>query len=370
MISVQNSTRVQPYIFFLLLCLSCTPQTQQDNIKPFVTDITESVYASVFIKPETSYFPQPTRPGVIKHIWVEEGELVQKGQPLFQLSPSPEVKLRLNNASLTLQEMKENYSGENSLLLNIESELRFLQQQLTLDSVNLFRQQRLWAQNIGTKIDLERAELAYEATQNNYNVLQKKYTQTLLNLENQYKKALNQMRTEQDQLEDFYVRSEINGFVYDIHKKEGEFIGSQERFAEIGSKDQFLVEMEVDEIDITKVDRGDTVAISLDAYPNEVFVAHIHKIYPKKEEITQTFRVECIFIETPPKLYYGLSGEANVLVERRKNVLVIPSEYLLQGNKVLTANGEQSVRVGVKNMKFVEIVSGIDTTTFILKPQL
>jgi hypothetical protein len=79
--------------------------------------------------------------------------------------------------------------------------------------------------------------------------------------------------------------------------------------------------------------------------------------------------VEAEFKELPPKVYYGLSGEANIVVSTRDNAIVIPAEYLLGDNKVLTEEGEKSVQVGIKNLKFAEILSGIDTTTSLLKPE-
>ncbi len=352
----------------LLAALSCNPNHDGEMLRPAVTDITESVYASVFIRPKVSYFPQPIRSGIIKEVFVEEGEQVKKGQLLIKISPTADVKNRVSSANINLQEAKENFVGENNLLLNIELELKTLREELSLDSINYFRQKELWAQNIGKKIDLERYELAYVATQNKYEILLKKRAQTLNNLENQYKKARDLAEAEQTQLEDFALRSTINGLVYALYKEEGELISAQERLAEIGSADDFVIEMDIDEEDITKINIGDTVAITLDAYANDVFIAQVSKLLPKKDETTQTFRVESTFLRGPSKLYNGLAGEANIIVDKRKNAMVIPSEYLLKGNKVQTNEGEQNVTVGVKNMEFVEIISGIDTSSLLIKP--
>jgi HlyD family secretion protein len=353
---------------FLLIGVSCNFQNNEEKIKPRITDITESVYASVTVRPADSYFPQPTRSGIIQEIFVEEGDIVEEGQVLFRIAPAAEVNNRLTTAELNLKEAKANYIGETNLLLNIESELASVKQQLALDSINFQRQKRLWAQKIGKEVDLDRAKLAYEATRNQFDILQKRYAQTLINLESNYKKALSQVKAERSQIGDFVVRSAIDGKVYSVQKEVGELISSQEQFAEIGSADHFVIEMDIDEVDITKIELGDTVIIALDAYPNEVFTAKTSRIAPKKDDVTQTFRVESLFVQTPPKLYNGLSGEASIIVANRKNALVIPSEYLIAGNKVLTPEGERKVKPGLKNMEFIEILSGIDTATFVIKP--
>ena len=352
-----------------LVALSCNPNREVEYLRPQVTEITESVYASVSIRPEVAYFPQPIRSGIIQEVFVEEGEVVKTGQLLIRIAATADVKNRLNSAEMNLEEAKEDFIGENNLLLNIELELKNLEEQLALDSINYFRQKELWKQNIGKKVDLERYELAYGATQNNYKILRKKKAQTLRNLKYQYQRASDLAQAEQTQFEDFSLRSAMDGVVYAIYKEEGERIGSQERFAEIGSAVDFVIEMDIDEVDITKIEMGDTVAITLDAYEDEVFMAKVSKVLPKKDETTQTFRVESTFLKAPPKLYNGLAGEANIVVDKRKNALIIPSEYLLKGNKVQTEEGAIDVRIGVKNMEFVEIASGLDTSALLIKPR-
>jgi len=356
------------YTLLLLIFLSCNPEPAE-LIKPNVIEITESVYASVRIKPEVTYFAQPLRSGIIKEVLTEEGAIVRKGQKLFSITSSAEVKNRLSQATLNLKEATANFKGKDNLLLSIEDDLRSVRQKLLLDSINYKRLENLWRQNIGRRMDLDQARLTLQTTRIKQQSLQKKHAQTLIKSENTYKKMVEQVATEHALLDDFVVRSKMHGRVYRLHKEIGDFISTAEKFAEIGSHDRLIVEMDIDEVDITKIDLGDTAIIALDAYPNEVFVSKIYKIAPTKDNTKQTFRVESRFVQKPPKLYNGLSGEANIIVDNRKNVLTIPSEYLLEGKKVQTIDGERPVKIGVKNMQFVEILSGIDSTTFLVKPE-
>ena len=357
------------FLLFTLALANCTNGPDKLSTKARISDITEAVYASVTIRPATTYHPQTSRSGIIEEIFIEEGELVKKGEVLFQLSVSAEVGHRLTNAQLNLGEAKANFSGKNNLLRNIETEMGSVRDQLALDSTNLARQQRLWKQNIGKKIDLDRASRTYQATLSQLSVLEYNYSQTLLSLENNYRKAASLVAAEQEQILDFRVSAKMDGKVYRIHKEVGELLSPQEQFAEIGSAADFLVEMDIDEVDIARISLGDTVVITLEAYPNEVFTAQIDKISPMKDELTQTFRVESQFIHAPEKLYYGLSGEASIIADQRKGALLIPTDYLLNGNRVMTTDGEIGVKIGVKNMEFVEILAGIDSSTVILKPE-
>ena len=141
-----------------------------------------------------------------------------------------------------------------------------------------------------------------------------------------------------------------------------------EPLASIGSETDFIIEMLVDEVDIVRISKNQKVIISLDAYKGEVFTGKVSKIYPKKDERNQTFLVEALFDELPKTLYPGLSGEANIIIANRKDVLTIPKEYLNEDNKVKTDEGDLTIEIGLQNMDFVEVLSGITEETNIYKP--
>jgi HlyD family secretion protein len=354
------------FIFIISSVLFLACKSDNEKTKPSLNDITESVYASVSVGPEESYFPYTTMPGVIEKIAIEEGDTVTKGQVLFKVTTSL-VDNRIIDAQLDLAQTKANLNGDESLLKNIQLDIQTQKQKLQLDSINFRRQENLWKQNIGSALDFDKAKITYKTSQNSLKSLQEKYAQTSVNLRNSYQKAANRVSSERTSLKEYTVKSEISGRVYNLFKEVGELINQQEPFAEIGSVSTFKIKMDIDEIDITKINVGDMVAISLDAYPKQVFEAKITKIFPKKDETTQTFKVESHFVENPPTLYNGLSGEANIIISKRKRVLTIPTDYLLPGNKVMTEDGEKEVVPGLKNMEFVEIISGIDSATTLIK---
>lgn len=354
----------------MIVALGSCGNSKSEETLPEIKDITESVYASVQVKPQNHYYCQPLRPGIINEIYVNEGDLVVEGQVLFQIHPTAEVKSQLVNTEIDLKDAKFNYLGKSSLLKNIELEIETATEQLLLDSINFRRQESLLDKEVGKKIDYDQAKLKYQKSILQLNLLNQKLIQTQSNLQSNYRKALSRNKSQLSQLEDYTMLSAINGKVYSIEKKVGDLISSQERFAYIGSSDEFTIEMNIDEVDITKIEIGDTAILSLDAYPEEVFSGLVSKIYPKKNELTQTFLVEAEFINPPSRLYDGLAGEANIVVSKRRNALVIPADYLQSNGNVLTKNnGEVEIKLGVKNLEFVEVLSGINKESVLLKPE-
>ncbi|MGB5499441.1 MAG: HlyD family efflux transporter periplasmic adaptor subunit, partial [Maribacter sp.] len=157
--------------------------------------------------------------------------------------------------------------------------------------------------------------------------------------------------------------------VYALFKNPGEIVTTMEPLAAIGSKNVFVVEMLIDEVDIVKIKKGQRALITLDAYNSKVLETTISKIYPSKDERSQTFKIEAVFKETPEILYPGLAGEGNIIIDQKNNVLTIPKEYLIGENKVQTENGMQTVTLGLQNLDKVEIRSGLDADTYIYKPK-
>jgi hypothetical protein len=64
-----------------------------------------------------------------------------------------------------------------------------------------------------------------------------------------------------------------------------------------------------------------------------------------------------------------LAGEASIVIAQKDNALVIPTAYLIDNNKVQTANGLVQVELGLQSMNEVEILSGITKDTWIYKPE-
>ena len=353
-------------LFILFFSLSC--KDKNETIQPGKQDLTESVYSSVNIQPDSLYNVYAVVAGILDKNLVQEGDEVTKGQPIIQIINNT-PQLNTQNARLALELARENYNGSAAILSGIEDEILAATLQYKNDSVNYFRQKSIWDQNIGSKIDYDTKKLKYQLASNNLNLLKSKYYRTMNEIRTALKQAENNYKTSLIATQDFTVTSKIKGKVYALNKNQGEIISTIEPLASIGSSKDFIIEMLVDEVDIVKISVNQKVLITLDAYSGEVFTGKVSKIYPKKDERNQTFLVEAVFNTSPKKLYPGLSGEGNIIIANKKDVLTIPKEYLIDDNKVKTDTGLVSIETGLENMEFVEVLSGISETTNIHKPK-
>lgn len=351
---------------FFLILLSCGEH--REKILPKKTHLTESVYTSVTVQPDSLYQLYAVVTGILDQNLVEEGDVVQKGTPLLQIiNKAP--KLNTENAKLAMQLANENYSGSSAILKSLEEEIKSASLTFKNDSVNFFRQKRLWAEQIGSQAEFDNRKLGYELSRNNLELLKSRYARTKNELQTQAQQSINSYESSQINMKDFTVTSKINGKVYSLLKEPGEIVNTMEPLGTIGSAAAFVIEMLVDEVDIVKLAVDQKAFITLDAYASEVFTAHVTKIYPRKDERFQTFRVEAIFNDPPKTLYPGLAGEGNIIIAEKENALTIPKTYLWEDNKVETKDGIVEVVLGLQNLDVVEILEGIDEHTEILKPE-
>lgn len=352
--------------FLLILFVITACSKNQDRILPEERTIVESVYSSVTIQPDSLYQVYAIVAGIVDRNLVEEGQKVLKGEAIIEIINNT-PKLNTQNAKLSLELAKENYDGSSAILNGIEEEISAAKLTLKNDSVNYYRQKNLWDQRIGSKIDFDNKQLKYELSQNSLQLLRSRYNRTKNELQTALKQARNSYQASLINTKDFTVKSKINGKVYALYKEPGEIVSTAQPLAAIGKEDDFIIELLVDEVDIVRIKKGQQVIIGLDAYDGVVFSGNVSKIYPKKDERNQTFKVEALFTESPEVLYPGLSGEANIIISQKDKVLTIPRDYVIDNSKVKTDQGLIEPTFGLQNMEYVEIISGISKDTYIYK---
>jgi multidrug efflux pump subunit AcrA (membrane-fusion protein) len=334
---------------------------------PEQKNIIESVYSSVTIQPDSLYEVYAVVSGILDKNLKTEGDLISINEALIKIINNAPI-INTQNAKLALELAENNYSGSATILEGIQNEINTAILKYKNDSINFFRQQNLWNQQIGSRTDYDSKKLNYQLSFNNLSLLQNKYSSSKNALETALKQAQNNYQTSLINTKDFTISSKVNGKVYALYKEPGEIVTIQEPLASIGSSTSFIIELLVDEVDIVKISKNQEIIITLEAYNGEVFTGKISKIYPKKDERNQTFKVEAVFDNPPKVLYPGLSGEANIIIAKKENVLTIPKEYIMEGNKVKTDDGLMTISMGLQNMEYIEVLSGITKNTYIYKP--
>jgi multidrug efflux pump subunit AcrA (membrane-fusion protein) len=344
---------------------SCGKKVQKTN--PAVGDITESVYASGIIKTKNQYQVFPTVSGIIKTILVTENDLVKNGSALMLVSNETS---RLSRENASLAATYSDLGTNEEKIADLKNNISFAQSKYQNDSAIFKRQQSLWEQNIGSKLDLEQKELAYKNSRTALESAKMKYRDVVKQLTFNALQSRNNLAISKKNESDFTIRSEINGKVYSLYKEAGEMVNPQTALALVGDASIFLLELQVDEYDIARIREGQSVLVSMDSYKGQVFEATVSKIYPAMNERSKSFSVEATFVTQPPLLYPNLTAEANIVIREKKKALTIPVNYLVNDSTVLLSkNKNRIVKTGLKDYQKVEILSGLRASDIIYKPQ-
>lgn len=349
----------------LMFIWSCS--SEEASVKMTAQTLRISVYASAKVVPnhEITYFS--AQPGIVETIMVSEGDTVPAGGVMIHLNS--EIQ-QLNQQSAALQKSiaQKKQSEQWATLQNLQQNIDLLKEKMIIDSTEFESRSKLWQQNIGSKKELDMSKIQYQKSKNDYEGAVKQYELTATELRDQYRIAVNQYQQANKSLNDLFIAPKKAGKVYDILVDEGQFVTSNTPLVYFGDADDFIIELQIDESDISKIKLGQGLYLSLDAFPETIFEAEISKIYPSKVDRTQTFRVEAQFKDKGTQMYKGLNGEANIVISEAPHVWCLPRAYVNDG-KVITDDGEVKVVTGAANYDWIEIQSGLDTNTLIYLPE-
>lgn len=349
-------------IALALFALGC--KDKSETVKPTYQPIVESVYASATIKAAQQYTLYPAMSGRILNFGVAEGDQVSAGQLIAHLdNTGAALSASTAGEAVSLSRMSAKQLQE------IQAQLGTAMEQAKLDSLNYKRQQNLWAQNIGSLSQLEAKKLAAAASKNALRALQSKLSLAESQLLFNQKQALNNQGSASKNLSEFDIKSDIGGEVFQLLAEKGEWVSPQKPVAIVGNSGDYLIHMEVDEVDIAKIKPGQTAIIALDAYKGKAFKGHVTRIIPIMNAKSQSFEVEAVFDEKPERLYPGLNAEVNVVINRKEKALLIPIACIDKNNVVKTKDGEVTVKTGLRNLEFVEVLEGLTDQSEILIPK-
>jgi len=126
----------------------------------------------------------------------------------------------------------------------------------------------------------------------------------------------------------------------------------------------------IDEVDAARLKLGQHSRITLDAMKGKIFEGKVRRIAPyvldlEKQARTVEVEVEFDKLAQDANLLVGYSADVEIVYDVRKQVLRIPTQTLLEGNRVLLygSNGaleERKVTTGLSNWEYVEVLSGLE----------
>jgi RND family efflux transporter MFP subunit len=126
----------------------------------------------------------------------------------------------------------------------------------------------------------------------------------------------------------------------------------------------------LDEIDIMKVKAGQKATITVDAVPGKKFSGTVKFVSPYGTASGKVIKFTVLIDLDPTDVQVrgGLSGTAEILIASARDAFLVPSSVLIRtpaGTVLLIATSDpakperRQVKVGIQNLQYAEIVSGL-----------
>ncbi len=178
-------------------------------------------------------------------------------------------------------------------------------------------------------------------------------------------------------LERTFLRAPFDGTVAEVTGELGEFVTPSPvgiptpPAVDIIDTQCLYVLAPIDEVDAPEIKPGMPARISLDAYKKKFFNGEVRRIAPyvlDREKQARTVDIEVNFIKEDDNINMlpGYSADVEIIIDSHTNVIRIPTEALLEGQKVfIYEKGDKTiykkdVTTGLSNWKYTEILEGLE----------
>lgn len=220
----------------------------------------------------------------------------------------------------------------------------------------------------------------FESSESDYVATQKLYEQGLIN-ETELRRAettLEDARLEYDRSLLVEVRNRlvtpIDGVILtlarDINGRpmaDGQLVAPGFVVAQVAPTSELIADIDIVGLDVARIRPGLPVRVLHHAFGDREFEGRVERLAPSINELTRAMRAEVSVDNRSGLLRPGMFVEAEVLLERREGVAVVPREAIAdRGGKrvVFVTQGQRVVRreveLGLGDDRTVEVRSGVE----------
>lgn len=165
---------------------------------------------------------------------------------------------------------------------------------------------------------------------------------------------------------DAKITSPISGTVGMLFLDKGAMVAPQIPIAMIADINRVKIKIQVIEKDLAKVHKGQSVVITVDAYPGEKFRGKLEQLSPFVDPMTRTVEGEIIVPNPGHLLKPGMFARIELITEEHTNTIVVPEKTVIEkdGERVVfVLKGEHAeireVETGIENKRSIEILKGL-----------
>lgn len=319
-------------------------------------EIVSTVTATGTVNAVTTVLVGTQVSGTIKNIYVDFNSSVKKGQVIAQIDPA--------TFEAQVEQAKANLLSARASLEKAEA--AFLDAKRTME-----RNRELFSRNLTAKSELDTSETNYESAKAQVSVAKAQIAQAEASL-----------RLSETNLRYAKIVSPVDGTVVSRNIDVGQTVAASFQTPTLFNIAQDLTKMQIDtnvaEADIGKIEVGQPVEFTVDAYPEITFKGSVSEIRNAPIVVQNVVTYDVVVkVDNPElKLKPGMTANVSIIVSSKKDVLRIPNAALRfrpsemrkkdamkeKGSAVWIVEGGKPKRVkvstGISDGSFTELVQG------------
>jgi HlyD family secretion protein len=290
-------------------------------------DVSQIVKASGGLEPRVKVNISAHVIGKIDKLWVQEGDWIEKGKPFLRLEQQAFIALRDQSAAQ---------------LRSAQTAVQQAQVSLADSRTKLARAQKLIADGIATREQLEAAQLAEASARLQVESSREMVQQTQASLVNA-----------QDGLTKTTIYAPLTGRVIALNAKEGEVVvsGTMNNPASvigtIADMSEILATVDVDETEIVNVKVGEAAVLKVDAIPSKEYHGKVVEVgssgFNRANQPDVTFfKVKILLDDPDPNLRASMSVRAEIHTAAHGDALVAPIQAVVEREPTASVTGAKA----------------------------
>jgi HlyD family secretion protein len=324
--------------------------------------------------PKSTVYLDAIEGGRVDKILVEDGALVEAGEPIVVLSNTnlqlevlgrdAAVTEQLNNMRTIELQLEQNRLSHRKNLVEIDYQIKRLKRSIE-------RQKEMAAKNLVSQSTIDELEDELEYYTNNRDVtLDSQDTDARMQ-----EQQLRQLRASGEQLEaslqlarsnldDLNVKAPVAGKLSGFNIEVGQSIERGGRLGQIDDPDSYKLNVRIDEFYLGRVDLQQRATAEHEGRDLQL---QISKIYPQVND--GQFEVDMVFDNEPIGLRRGQTLQLRLTLGDNTDAILIPNGTFYQetgGNWIFVVSPDgteavkRSVRLGRRNTNFIEVLDGLE----------
>lgn len=335
----------------------------------------ENIPVNGVVLPITTIYLDALEGGRVEEKFVEDGTLMQAGDPILRLS-NTDLELNLVNQEtqvynlLTQMQISQTAARQNTInRLNqktdvennlIEAERVYKLNKRLYEKGAIGKQEFMESEN-NFNYQKQRMKLAEEVLQQDSIATEQEMNQS----KNSYSRTQKALELMRKKVEDLVVRAPVDGQLTSLDAEIGQSKNKGERLGQIDVVSGYKVRVDVDEHYISRIYAGQQGSFNM---RNKEYTLEIKKVYSQVNN--GRFQVDMNFVkEVPEGIRRGQTLQIRVALSQEKQAILIPKGGFFQqtgGNWIfkLSEDGSRAYRVdiqlGSQNTEYYEVLQGLE----------